>query len=380
MSTELILANARIVLDDEVVHGSVRVRDDVIADIATGPTSAPDSLDLEGDYLLPGLVELHTDNLEKHLTPRPKVRWPVTPALMAHDTDVSAAGITTVFDAVRVGDTSEAYGLAERVREILDHINTAREHGILRAEHLIHLRCEIGGDNAAEMFDEFRNDPLVRLVSIMDHTPGQRQFRNLEHWKIYYQGKYGLDDDGIAALVAERKERQARNADRNQRAIVAACRDRDLVLASHDDTTAEHIDEAVEIGATISEFPTTVEAAAAAQAHNLGTIAGAPNVVRGGSHSGNVAALELAERGLLDALSSDYVPASLLHSAFIMHDRLDMTLPDAVNRVARNPARMVDLDDRGEIAVGKRADLVRVDNRVGVPVVRQVWRQGQRVV
>ena len=380
MSTEQVLANARIVLDDEVVHGSVRMQDGKIADIASGPTDAGGRHDLEGDYLLPGLVELHTDNLEKHLTPRPKVRWPVTPALMAHDTDVSAAGITTVLDAVRIGDTSEAYGLVERVREILDHINTARAHGILRAEHLIHLRCEIGGDHAAEMFEEFQNDPLVRLVSVMDHTPGQRQFRNLEHWKVYYQGKYGLDDDGIAALVAERKERQARNADRNRDAIVAACRALDLVLATHDDTTPAHIDEAVEMGATISEFPTTVEAAAAARKRELGTIAGAPNVVRGGSHSGNVAALELAERGLLDALSSDYVPASLLHSTFIMHDRLEITLPDAVGRVARNPARMVGLDDRGEIAIGKRADLVRVDNRVGVPVVRQVWRLGQRVV
>ncbi len=380
MSNDLILSNARIVLDDEVVHGSVRVRDGEITDVAGGPTTAAGSQDVEGDYLLPGLVELHTDNLEKHLTPRPKVRWPVTPALMAHDTDVAAAGITTVFDALRVGDTSEAYGLAERLRDILGHIHDAQKHGILRADHLIHLRCEIGGDDAAEMFDEFHGDPLVRLASIMDHTPGQRQFRNIEHWTVYYKGKHGLDDAGIAALIAERKERQARNADRNRDAIVAVCRERDLVLASHDDTTPGHIDEAVEMGATISEFPTTVEAASAARDRRLGTIAGAPNVVRGGSHSGNVAALELAERGLLDALSSDYVPASLMHSAFIMHERLEMSLPDAVNRVARNPARMVGLDDRGEIAAGRRADMVRVDNRVGVPVVRQVWRQGQRVV
>ena len=220
---------------------------------------------------------------------------------------------------------------------------------------------------------------LLRLVSVMDHTPGQRQFRDLETWKKHYGEKYGRTEAEMAELIGTLEASRDKFAERNRRAIVEMCRDRGLVMASHDDSTEAEVEQAADQGLTISEFPTTVEAAETARRHWMATIGGAPNVVCGGSHSGNVSAIELAERGLLDALSSDYVPMSLLHGACLLHARLDMALPAAIAMVSRNPARMLGLDDRGEIAIGKRADLVQVRPAAAVPVIRQVWRWGARI-
>jgi len=379
MNGELVLANARIVAAEEVLHGAVLVRHGRIAALEPGRRVPAGAIDLEGDLLLPGLVELHTDNLEKHLSPRPKVLWPILPSLAAHDAELATAGITTVLDAVRVGDSTILGGNAGRAAPLVETIAATRAAGRLRADHLIHLRCELECADAADEFDRIGTDPLVRLVSLMDHTPGQRQFTDVEQWRIYYRGKYRMSEAEIDALMAERLEAQALYSAPNQERIVAACRARGVALATHDDTTAAHVDEAVALGVGISEFPTTFEAAEAAKRHGLGTIAGAPNVVRGKSHSGNVAALDLAARGYLDALSSDYVPASLLLAAFELHRRLEFPLPDAVAVVSRTPARMIGLDDRGAIAPGLRADLVRVALHEEVPLAVQVWREGERI-
>ena len=377
----MVLANAKLVLPDRVIHGKLGCEAGTIAAIVAGDGVPAGALDLGGDYLMPGFVELHTDNLERHITPRPAVRWPTLPALLAHDAEVAAAGITTVCDALRAGDmSSETWSRVDMLHDTVAAIGRCQADGLLRAEHLLHMRCEVASENVIEMFLPFLASPLLKLVSVMDHTPGARQFRNVEYWKVYYRGRYKFSEPEIDRMIEERLELQGRNSERHRRAIATACQDRGLVLASHDDTLAEHIDEACALGLTISEFPTTVEAAAAAHAKGMTTVAGAPNVVRGGSHSGNVAAMDLGRAGLLDALSSDYVPASLLHAAFLMHQCIAVPLPQAVATISASPARMLGLADRGRIALGQRADLVRVSLCDGLPVVRQVWRCGTRVV
>jgi alpha-D-ribose 1-methylphosphonate 5-triphosphate diphosphatase len=379
--SELTLTNARVVLADAVIdRGTVHVRDGVIVEVSEGPSGLAAALDLDGDFLMAGLVELHTDNMEKHVVPRPKVHWPVASALLAHDAQIAAAGITTVFDAIAVGGAIDNDDREVMLAESADAVRRFVASGLLRAEHFLHMRCEVPNPRALELYHPFENEPLVRLVSLMDHTPGQRQFVDADKLKVYYVGKYGLTDGQFAEMVSRRQGYQEKYADRHRRTIAAATRARGIVLASHDDATEAHIEEAAGLGLTISEFPTTVEAARAARARGMTTIMGGPNVVRGGSHSGNVSASELAAAGLLDALSSDYVPASLLHGALMLHDEQRISLPDAVATVTRNPARMVGLDDRGEIAVGRRADLIQV-RRIdgGVPVVRSTWRQGARV-
>ncbi len=377
--TDTVIHNARIVLDDEVVLGHVRLSGGRIAAIGQGASAQPGALDWDGDWLLPGLVEVHTDNLERHVMPRPKVRFPMQPAVQAHDAEMAANGITTVLDAIGVGDPYGDGFRANDQSELLRVLDALDEAGALRADHFIHIRCELPAPNARELFEPFSSHRRLRLISLMDHTPGQRQWRELEHARVYYTGKKGWSDAKFDDEVRKAPERQALHAEPNRRWFADFARTRGIALATHDDTTAEHVDEAHRLGAAMSEFPTTLEAARRARDLGLSTVMGAPNVVRGGSHSGNASAMALAREGLVDSLSSDYVPASLLQAAWRLADEGACTLPQAVSIVSRGPALASGLHDRGRIAEGLRADVIRVRRVGGAPVVREARSRGRRV-
>ncbi|MFW5679271.1 MAG: alpha-D-ribose 1-methylphosphonate 5-triphosphate diphosphatase [Pseudomonadota bacterium] len=377
--TELVLENARIVTPEGVVHGRLVVQDGIIHEIAADGASVGTGLDLEGDWLWPGLVEVHTDNLERQVQPRPKVRWPADAALLAHDAQVTAAGITTVCDAICVGFYGGKRERLEFLELSLEALEQARAAAMLRADHLVHLRCEVSDPHVVDIFEEHVEEPNIRVVSLMDHTPGQRQWHDLERYRTFHRGRTESTDAEFEALVERRIEEQTRYADAHRKAIVDLVRDRTVVLASHDDTTVAHVEQAKAEGCLISEFPTTLEAAAAARAHGMAIVMGAPNVILGGSHSGNVAAHQLAAAGLLDGLSSDYVPVSLVHAAFRLADDLRWPLERAVDLVAGAPARMLGLDDRGALVAGLRADMVRIRRKDTVPAVLAVWRHGRRV-
>jgi len=373
------IRNARIVTAQEHFIGSLSVAESTIDGISAGASNVGE--DWEGDYLLPGMVELHTDNLEKHLTPRPKVNWPILPAIIAHDAQVAAAGITTVLDALGVGDMMDPESVrSTAVTTCIENLHRARMSGVLRADHFLHLRLELAVPNLLDMFSPYVGDPALKLVSLMDHTPGQRQWTNLEHYRVYTAGKRGWSNEKVDATVDECIERQVLYAAANRRSVVASCKAAGKTLATHDDTTAEHVMEGVAEGIKICEFPTSLDAAKTARAHGLGIIMGAPNVIRGGSHSGNVSAAALARADLLDVLSSDYVPASMLHGAFMLHQKEGLDFSKTINMVSRNPARMIGFDDRGEIAAGLRADFLRVRVIDDIPIVMQVWKAGRREV
>lgn len=385
MSRETILKNAQIVLKDEVFQGHLRVRDGKIADIAEGNLShALESVayDLEGDYLLPGFVELHTDHVEGHYAPRPKVRWNPMAAVLAHDAQIAASGITTVFDALRVGLDSDADLTYEDMKQLADSFHRGVEEGTLRADHFLHLRCEVSADDCITAFHQFDKYDLVKLVSLMDHSPGQRQFANLDAYAIYYKGKLKMTDKEFEEFCERRVIAAERNSDKHRNEIADLCQQRGLILASHDDATLAHVEEAKAQDIHVAEFPTTMEAAKASHDAGMAVLMGAPNVVRGGSHSGNIAASDLVEAGVLDILSSDYIPFSLVQATFLLADDEEkaIKLPEAVRMISYNPAHSVGLDDRGSIEIGKRADLVHVRKSRRTPVVRQVWREGQRIV
>jgi len=389
MKRETILSNARIIGREELPHGSVLIRDGLIADISSGASAAGE--DLGGDHLLPGVVELHTDHLEYHIAPRPTVQWDPLPAVLASDAQLTASGATTVFDAVRIGSGfGKSDATVEAARRLADSIELAVDAGLLRADHSIHVRCEVAAPDCLDAFAGFADDPHVRLVSLMDHTPGQRQYADLEVFKRFQIGRGNVTESGWDAFVTPLLERSERYADVHRRAIAGLATERGVTLATHDDATPEHVAESVALGVVISEFPTTVIAADAAGSRGQRIVMGAPNIVRGGSQSGNVAAAELLGLGLLHILSSDYVPSSPLQAVFQLAADGALGLTDGVRLVSGNPARAVGLDDRGEIAVGQRADLVRIQPHDlpatelhprgrRVPVIRRVYRQGERV-
>ena len=378
MSAETVLTNARIVLEDSIVTGTLVFRDGRVAEISEGSTQVGE--DFDGDYLIPGLVELHTDHLEAHYSPRPGVRWDKTSAIQAHDAQVVTSGITTVFDCLRMGSDEDGGFVKGEMREMADAIQAAEREDRLRAEHLIHLRCEVSAEDVLDHFADFETDPYVRLVSLMDHAPGQRQFQTMEQYTLYYKTKRGLSDEAFAHFVARRQEASALYAAPHRDTLARSCAARGITVASHDDATLDHVDEAIGYGVKLAEFPTSFDAADASHKAGMSVLMGAPNIVRGKSHSGNIAARDLAERGVLDVLSSDYVPLSLLHAPFVLADELDsISLPQALAMVTSTPARTVGLSDRGRIDTGLRADLVRVRRHAGVPIVRSVWREGRRV-
>ena len=377
---EAVLANARLVLDAEVVPGSLVVRDGRIAEIATGARVPPGAEDCDGDFLAPGLVELHTDNLERHLEPRPGVRWPEAAAILAHDAELAGAGITTVFDALRVGSLTSGgkAGYARYARPLASEIDRLRRAGALRISHRLHLRAETCSETLVEELDEFGPEDRVGIVSLMDHTPGQRQFTDVAKLRDYAVGRRALSEAEFQAHLAWRVGWTERNGPRHQAATVAAARRLGATLASHDDTTAAQVAASAAHGARLAEFPTTLEAAAACRAHGIAVMMGAPNLLRGGSHSGNVAAEALAAAGLLDILSSDYAPASLLLGAARLGESLG-SLAAGLAAVTAAPARAAGLADRGRIAPGLRADLLRFRLDDGLPSPRGVWVAGLRV-
>jgi alpha-D-ribose 1-methylphosphonate 5-triphosphate diphosphatase len=378
--SEMIFANARIVLEGETILGTLSVQDGLIHDVSPGATACSDAVDLGGDLLIPGLVELHTDNLEKLLLPRPGVLWPsARAALLAHDAQLVAAGITTVLDALSCGQYYEKSDRRAMLDLTLTAMHELRPTGHLRAEHLLHVRCEISDPDMPRLFEPFRDMDDVHLVSLMDHTPGQRQFVDIGAYRTYYSKDRQWSDQEFQAEMARMREAQARFAGTHAEDVLHWCRTRGVPVASHDDATPGHVDWAHGQGIVISEFPTTMDAARRACELGLLTLMGSPNVVRGGSHSGNVSVRDVARAGLLGGLSSDYVPASLLHAAWILHAEVGLPLHEAMALVTLNPARALGLSDRGRIEPGLKADLVRVHIDRDLPVVRRVWRDGERV-
>ncbi len=377
----MIINNVKLVLEDEVVHGSLEVHDGVIRTFAESQSSQPSALDGEGGWLLPGFIELHTDNLDKFFTPRPKVDWPAHSAMSSHDALMVANGITTVLDAVAIGDVRDGGDRLENLEKMINTVEDTQKRGVNRAEHRLHLRCELPHHTTLPLFEKLADREAVALVSLMDHSPGQRQFSHLGKYREYYQGKYQMNDEQMNRFEEDQLKLAAQWSQPNRSAIAQMCRDRNIALASHDDATYEHVVESHQLGSVIAEFPTTLAAAQASRQHGMNVLMGAPNIVRGGSHSGNVAAHELVELGLLDILSSDYYPASMIDAAFRIADDTSntVTLPQAIRMITCNPARTLNLHDRGIVGEGKRADLVLAHRKNQHMHITTVWRQGERV-
>ena len=374
-----ILTNARIVLPDQVMMGTVMLDGARIVDVQPGRSHVAGAIDLDGDTLVPGVVDVHTDNLERQVQPRSNARWPSRSAMLAHDAQCAAAGVTTVLDALCLGDLGFDKDRTQTFHDGVRDLGALADTGLLKSEHFLHLRCELPAPDMMELLEPVVDNPRARMVSLMDHSPGIGQYANMDRYRRM-RVREGHKADWIEGRIVELQDQRARMRGPNRRRLLDRVIPLGIVLASHDDNTADEVAENARDGIRISEFPVSMLAASEARRHGMTVIAGAPNLVRGGSHSGNVAAADLVRAGVVDAYASDYVPSSMLEAAFGSVAAAGTTLPQGVAMVTDGPARMCGLHDRGRIEAGLRADLVRVREWDGLAVVRQVWRAGERVV
>ena len=375
------LTNAKLILSDAVAEGSLAFSDGLISHI-NEDISFGEEIDLQGDYLVPGLVDIHTDHFEKHVYPRPHVKWDFTRAAMAHDAQIIGAGVTTVFDSVCVGATKDNPNRREILKPMIEALEDAQDAGMLKSEHLIHLRCEITDEETANLTRENIERDIVRVISVMEHLPGIRQSRDIDHFIERNFLRSGRTREDILNMIENDVANMQNIGEKIRPQIVELAHQHSLPLLSHDDTEPEHIDLALSENVSVSEFPCTIEAARLARENGMVIVAGAPNVLRGGSQSGNVAVKDLLAEGLVDILASDYVPRSMLDCAFHigLSDEFGVTLPEAIEMVTIAPAQAASLQDRGELAIGKRADLLQVSVHNGYPFLKSVWREGRRVL
>jgi alpha-D-ribose 1-methylphosphonate 5-triphosphate diphosphatase len=376
--TETIFTNAQLILPDAVRHGTLVLHGSQIVAIEDGISTAPGAIDLDGDYLMPGVIDVHTDNLERQVMPRSNARWPSRSAMLTHDAQTASAGVTTVLDALCLGDLGFDVARVQTFQDGVRDLDALTGTGLLKSEHFLHLRCEMPAIDVMDLVDPVADHPLVRMVSLMDHSPGVGQYANMEVYRRVRRS-YGMNEEQIDARIEKLLAQRAKYRRPHRDALLKRVAHLNVSLASHDDQTVENIAENIADGIGISEFPVTMAAASAAREGGMTVIAGAPNIVRGGSHSGNVSAADLVRAGTVDAFASDYVPAALVEAAFLTARMGAATLPAAIAMVTANPAAMARLPDRGRLETGLRADLVRVRIWQDQPVVRAVWRAGERV-
>ncbi|MEL6954631.1 MAG: alpha-D-ribose 1-methylphosphonate 5-triphosphate diphosphatase [Pseudomonadota bacterium] len=371
------LSNARIVTPNGLFEGGLAIEDGRIS----GLTQASDGRDLGGAFLIAGIIDLHTDHVERHTHPRVGVIWPSLPALLAYDAVIISGGTTTVYDSLSVGAAMQKPERRELFEPLVASLREAIAQDLFRAEHLLHLRCEISDPATPALVNGSINLPETRLVSVMDHTPGDRQSPDIDKWFWHMIRDMEVTEEEGRPMMDALFERSRAHGAAVRAHVTQTAFAAKVPLMSHDDRTVEHVDEALAEGCTISEFPTTLEAARHARAEGMGIVVGAPNYLRGGSQSGNVAVAELLAEGLADVLASDYIPRSPLDAAFAIaaDPALPHDLPQALAMVTEAPARMTCLNDRGRIAEGLRADLVAVRVIGGQPVVEAAWRAGRQV-
>jgi alpha-D-ribose 1-methylphosphonate 5-triphosphate diphosphatase len=371
------IINGQIITPDGVIEkGCVGIEDGRIIDIRdTLPDTSGNVIDAKGGYVMPGIIDIHGDEMETAISPRPSSRFPADFALLQLDRSNAVCGITTKLHAIAYFEDElkgRHVGLSKEIAKTIAHCRYG-----LQTHHFLHVKCEISTDLVDVL--EVIESPLVKLVSLIDHTPGQGQFSDPEQYREYYKRVYGLSDAEINRII-RKKPGYANTKVQNMREVARKALAKWISIASHDDDSSQKVELVHSIGARISEFPVTLDAANRSRELGMTICMGAPNVVLGRSTSGNLSSLQAVTAGLVDVLCSDYNPASMLYSPFILWKQGILTLPDAVKMVTLNPAKAVCMDyATGSIEIGKRADILVVTEQMGIPVVARTIVSGEVV-
>jgi alpha-D-ribose 1-methylphosphonate 5-triphosphate diphosphatase len=359
------LSNLRLVLAERIIeHSSVCIEGGRITQVMEGDAPVNDSIDCQSLMAIPGIIDLHGDMLERDIEPRPRARFPVELAMHELDKRLAATGVTTAYAAVGFAWRKSDLRTQETAVEIIRILN--RIKNTLLTDCRIHARFEVSNAETVPILEDMLRQGWIDLVSIMDHTPGQGQYNDTSRYVTFLKEWLGFTEEQLAPIYTRMAEKIEIMAVTPRdwtlaKAIIETALAHQVVVASHDDDTVEKINTQADMGVTIAEFPINLAAAETARARGMHTIMGAPNAFRGESNTGNLSAMDGIRAGVIDILASDYYPAALLQTPFKVAQQGILSLPQAIRLVTSNPAHAAGLQDRGQIAVGQRADLVLVE-------------------
>jgi alpha-D-ribose 1-methylphosphonate 5-triphosphate diphosphatase len=380
----LAIKNGKIVTQDEIIEGKTLLIDsDRIKAISDSAENADDTVDAKGRFIMPGIIDVHSDKIEQYIQPRPMSRMDFEFALKVCERDLLGAGITTMYHSLSLFN-NEIFGknlfrTKDNVQKIADLIADIHKRNHL-IHHRLHLRIEIDNVEAFDFVRDMIMQGEAHLISFMDHTPGQGQYNSLAVYHETISKYYGKEINalGFDGILEYHKNKDTLSYEKLME-LAAFAHDKGIAVASHDDDTEEKLSLNKDIGVNVSEFPITLDVAKSAKSQGFYTVVGAANILRGCSHSGNMSAAEAVMEDCADIICSDYYPAAILQSVFHMHTKHGVPLPQMVNKATLNPARAVRIGgDYGSIEPGKKADLLIVDELDGCPVITHVFVDGKR--
>lgn len=385
---KICIYNGKIVTPDEIIKGAVYISDSKIEKIVSGDIhqlkDGYKNFDAKGNWILPGIIDCHSDAVELELQPRPTSIFSMDVAFRELEKRLISSGITTMYHSLSISKNifgeekvKKYYRTSKGVDELSKWICLNREKSLIN--HKLHIRYEIDNIDGIGQIKELIKDGKVDQLSIMDHTPGQGQFRNLEKYKKVIAAYRNCSEDEALKFIESSMENEKMSIEQIED-MVKFARDNNIPVASHDDDLTEKIDLIEPWDVKISEFPITLEVAKYAKKRGLFTVMGAPNILLGGSHSGNLSAEEAIKNEAVDILCSDYYPASILHSIFYMKNN-GSCIKDMVKLTSLNPAKALAIDSKtGSLEVGKTADILVIEENEGLPIVKNVFSSGSMIM
>lgn len=367
-----VLRSKNVLVNEAFICADVVIKDAFIQRVDTYGSNEV-AIDFGDKKIAPGIVDLHSDALEKEIEPRYGATFPVELAITELDKKLSMAGVTTMFHAIGFEDNLKKNRSIQTATNQIKEIYTANKKH-LGVDNFIHARFEISATEAVDAIKDVIGKGMVNLVSLMDHTPGQGQFKTLESFKTYYGNYYNLNDEELESIAHKKLNKDESKINE----LIDYAKEHKLTLLSHDDDCIEKLEALSSLGVNISEFPLTLEVARYAVKKGIATGMGAPNIVRGGSQGGNIAAIELVREDVCKYLCSDYHPTSMLQAVYRMRDDANLDIAKGFSMISKTPAEYSNLHDRGEIAEGKRADIIVIDDD-NIPKVVLTIKDGQSI-